>query len=89
MVLESTDARNNFEDLSGLKIQPADNPYKALIQACNYDEVLLRSLLLGNMPCTTTFCRPSSWCRLPKIRIVMIADNHNRPKSSLCTQRTG
>lgn len=37
--LESTDARNKLEDLSGVKIQPGENPYKALIKACNDDAV--------------------------------------------------
>lgn len=37
--LESTDAKNKLEDLSGVKIQPGENPYKALIEACNDDTV--------------------------------------------------
>lgn len=37
--LESTDAKNKLEDLSGVKIQPGENPYKALIAACNNDTV--------------------------------------------------
>lgn len=41
--LESTDAKNKLEDLSGVKIQPGENPYKALIAACNDDPVCSRS----------------------------------------------
>lgn len=37
--LESTDAKNKLEDLSGVKIKPGENPYKALIEACNDDAV--------------------------------------------------
>ena len=37
--LESTDAKNKLEDLSGVVIQPGENPYKALIGACNDDPV--------------------------------------------------
>lgn len=37
--LESTDARNKLEDLSGITIQPGENPYKALIEACEDDAV--------------------------------------------------
>lgn len=37
--LESTDAKNKLEDLSGVKLQPGENPYKALIEACNDDPV--------------------------------------------------
>ena len=37
--LESTDARNKLEDLSGIKIAPGENPYEALIKACNNDPV--------------------------------------------------
>jgi hypothetical protein len=29
------DAANKFEDLSGVKIKPGDNPYNALINACD------------------------------------------------------
>lgn len=38
-VLESTDAKNKLEDLSGVKIQPGENPYEALIRACQNDPV--------------------------------------------------
>lgn len=37
--LESTDAKNKLEDLSGVKIRPGENPYKALIEACHDDAV--------------------------------------------------
>lgn len=39
--LESTDAKNKLEDLSGVKIKPGENPYKALIEACHDDAVRL------------------------------------------------
>lgn len=39
--LESTDAKNRLEDLSGVKLQPGENPYKALIEACHDDAVRL------------------------------------------------
>lgn len=37
--LESTDAKNKLEDLSGVEYQPGENPYKALIDACEDDSV--------------------------------------------------
>lgn len=37
--LESTDAKNKLEDLSGIELHPGDNPYKALIEACHNDSV--------------------------------------------------
>lgn len=37
--LESVDAKNKLEDLSGVQIKPGENPYKALIAACNDDTV--------------------------------------------------
>lgn len=46
MALESTDAKNKLEDLSGIKIQPGDNPYKALIQACKNNTVCSRACKL-------------------------------------------
>ncbi|KAF4812574.1 hypothetical protein CGCSCA5_v009091 [Colletotrichum siamense] len=33
--LVSTDAKNKLEDLSGITIQPGENPYQALIKTCN------------------------------------------------------
>lgn len=39
--LESTDAKNKLEDLSGVKFKAGENPYKALIEACNDDAVSL------------------------------------------------
>lgn len=38
-MLDSTDARNKLEDLSGITIKPGENPYKALIEACEDDTV--------------------------------------------------
>ncbi|KAK5987276.1 hypothetical protein PT974_11400 [Cladobotryum mycophilum] len=37
----STDAQNKLEDLSGIVLQPGENPYQAFIQACNnkYEEI--------------------------------------------------
>ena len=40
-VLESTDAKNKLEDLSGVTIGPGENPYEALIKACNNNPVSL------------------------------------------------
>lgn len=42
--LESTDAKNKLEDLSGVKIKPGENPYKALIEACHDDSAEIQSL---------------------------------------------
>lgn len=42
--LESTDAKNKLEDLSGVKFQPGENPYKALIEACHDDAAEIQSL---------------------------------------------
>jgi hypothetical protein len=39
--LESTDAKNKLEDLSGVVIQPGENPYHALISACQNEAVSL------------------------------------------------
>ena len=41
--LESTDAKNKLEDLSGVIVQPGENPYKALIEACHEDAVRLET----------------------------------------------
>lgn len=41
--LESTDAKNKLEDLSGVKIKPGENPYKALIEACHDDSVCVKN----------------------------------------------
>jgi hypothetical protein len=48
--LESTDARNRLEDLSGAEIKPSENPYEALIKACHGRPVslLFSSLTFGN-----------------------------------------
>lgn len=37
--LETTDARNKLQDLSGVTIPPGANPYQALIEACEDDAV--------------------------------------------------
>ena len=37
--LQSTDAQNKLEDLSGIEISPGENPYDALIRACRNDPV--------------------------------------------------
>lgn len=37
--IESVDARNKLEDLSGIEIKPGENPYDALIQACKDEPV--------------------------------------------------
>lgn len=37
--LELTDARNKLEDLSGIQLQPGENPYTALIRTCNDNPV--------------------------------------------------
>lgn len=47
--LVSTDAKNKLEDLSGAKIQPGENPYKALIEACGNDAVRSKVLYLRQM----------------------------------------
>lgn len=45
-ILESTDVKNKLEDLSGVVIKPGENPYNALINACNNDPVESHSLSL-------------------------------------------
>ena len=40
------DAANKFEDLSGVEIKPGDNPYDALINACDGSPVSSFFLLL-------------------------------------------
>lgn len=47
--LVSTDAKNKLEDLSGITIQPGENPYQALIKTCNNDPVKSPS---------TQYCEP-------------------------------
>lgn len=42
--LESTDATNKLEDLSGVTIKPGENPYKALIETCHNDPAEIQSL---------------------------------------------
>lgn len=39
-LLGSADAKNKFEDLSGVDISAYANPYDALIEACGNDPVL-------------------------------------------------
>lgn len=36
---EAAEARNKLEDLSGIQLEPGENPYNALIKACNDDPV--------------------------------------------------
>lgn len=36
---DSVDARNKFEDLSGVDIAAYTNPYNALLEACHNDPV--------------------------------------------------
>lgn len=43
--LESTDAKNKLEDLSGVKFQPGENPYNALIKACGDGSVRVVGLI--------------------------------------------
>lgn len=43
-VMESVDARNKLEDLSGVKTKSRENPYDALIQSCNDDAAEIQSL---------------------------------------------
>lgn len=44
---ESVDVRNKFEDLSGVNIAAYENPYDALIEACQDDPVIrLNSLCI-------------------------------------------
>lgn len=42
--LELTDARNKLEDLSGIVLEPGENPYTALIRTCNDDQAEIQSL---------------------------------------------
>ncbi|KAH8902773.1 hypothetical protein BR93DRAFT_931985 [Coniochaeta sp. PMI_546] len=42
--LQSTDAKNKLEDLSGVTIQPGENPYDALIRACHNDPAEIQAL---------------------------------------------
>ncbi len=37
--LESADAKNKLEDLSGVVLKPGENPYNALIEACDDNPV--------------------------------------------------
>lgn len=46
--LQSTDALNKLEDLSGIHVNPGENPYDALIRACRDDPVCLVSRCLSN-----------------------------------------
>ncbi|KAF7560483.1 hypothetical protein G7046_g3671 [Stylonectria norvegica] len=42
--LSSTDARNKLEDLSGIVLQPGENPYTALIKACDDNAAEIQTL---------------------------------------------
>ncbi|KAI0892195.1 RNA ligase/cyclic nucleotide phosphodiesterase [Annulohypoxylon nitens] len=43
-VLESTDIQNKLEDLSGVVIKPGENPYNALIEACDDEPAKIQEL---------------------------------------------
>ena len=43
--MESTDAKNKLEDLSGVQLKPGENPYNALIDACDDDHVKFPTFL--------------------------------------------
>ncbi|KAI1331796.1 RNA ligase/cyclic nucleotide phosphodiesterase [Xylariaceae sp. FL0255] len=43
-ILESTDVRNRLEDLSGVVVKPGQNPYNALIEACNSNPTEIQTL---------------------------------------------
>ncbi|KAI1878571.1 hypothetical protein JX265_002748 [Neoarthrinium moseri] len=43
-ILESTDVKNKLEDLSGVVLKPGENPYNALIEACNDDPAQIQAL---------------------------------------------
>jgi hypothetical protein len=45
----SSDAGNNFEDLSGINSSAFSNPYDALIEACGNDPVSSTSPLFANL----------------------------------------
>lgn len=45
--LPLADAGDKFEDLSGVEIKPGDNPYDALIQACQDSPVSFIFVLLS------------------------------------------
>ncbi|TPX12201.1 uncharacterized protein E0L32_007087 [Thyridium curvatum] len=42
--LESTDAKNKLEDLSGVVLKPGENPYHALIDTCHNDAAEIQTL---------------------------------------------
>ncbi|KAI1389966.1 RNA ligase/cyclic nucleotide phosphodiesterase [Hypoxylon trugodes] len=43
-VLESTDIKNKLEDLSGVVLKPGENPYNALIKACDNEPEKIQAL---------------------------------------------
>ncbi|KAI1502570.1 60S ribosomal protein L44 [Biscogniauxia marginata] len=43
-ILNSTDAANKLEDLSGVVLKPGENPYNALIEAANDDPAQIQAL---------------------------------------------
>ncbi|KAI1762848.1 RNA ligase/cyclic nucleotide phosphodiesterase [Hypoxylon sp. FL1150] len=43
-VLESTDIKNKLEDLSGVLLKPGENPYNALIEACDDEPAKIQAL---------------------------------------------
>jgi hypothetical protein len=49
-LLESTDSKNNFEDLSGIDATAYENPYEALVDASQGETVSLLSPSLCPRP---------------------------------------
>ncbi|KAI1177183.1 RNA ligase/cyclic nucleotide phosphodiesterase [Nemania sp. FL0916] len=43
-ILELTDVKNKLEDLSGVIVKPGENPYNALIEACQDDPTQIQAL---------------------------------------------
>jgi hypothetical protein len=52
----SVDAKNKFEDLSGVDIAAYPNPYDALIEACNHDPVNPYFLFLNQVTLLSIYC---------------------------------
>ena len=52
MSMSAADASNKLEDLSGATLQPGENPYSALIDACHHDPVSRGHLIhVPGLPC--------------------------------------
>ncbi|KAK6951172.1 hypothetical protein Daesc_007703 [Daldinia eschscholtzii] len=43
-ILQSTEIENKLEDLSGVVIKPGENPYNALIEACDGEPAKIQKL---------------------------------------------